>query len=484
MSSWLDPKWQGQSVVVAGMGASGLAMARYLSRAGARVTMIDTRENPPNRERIRRQFPAIQLYCGHADATFEKTLCRARALCMSPGLSMEVGVTGAWVRLARSHQVEVMGEIELFAQTLAYLKKTTGYSPRIVGITGTNGKTTTTVLTARLLQALGWTVKAAGNIGPNAITELWHAAQEGTLPDAWVLELSSFQLASTQSLHCDAATLLNITEDHIDWHGSMSGYARAKKRIFAHADVGIVPVGRSWAQEATKQRYFGASDPQADGYWGLVHQDGELWIAYREARKTHCVVRESDLLIRGRHNTLNAMVALALVQACGANPRQVRRALITYRGEAHRVEVVARFGDLDVIDDSKGTNVGAVQAALEGLGAQGKKIFVLMGGDGKGQDFAPLLEPLQAYVKGVALIGMDREKIATVVAQAKVPYRIFASLEEAVHWLWRQAQKETGPRILLLSPACASWDMFKDYAERSARFIAATKKEAQQSLIG
>lgn len=478
MSFWLDPKWQGKSVVVAGLGASGYAMARYLCQAGALVTMIDTRENPPNAARIREKFPQVTLYLGTWDATFEKTLCQAHALFMSPGLSMETGVTGQWVRLARQSQVAVWGEIELFAQTLRYLKERMAYCPRVIGITGTNGKTTTTVLTSRLMAALGYTVKAAGNIGPNAITELCRAAQENALPAVWVLELSSFQLSSTETLELDAATLLNITEDHIDWHGSMQGYEDAKKRIFTSAKVGVVPVGTNWAQHALQQRYFGSEEPKEVGCWGLVLHRGQYWISYVDARGLHRVVRESDLLIRGRHNAMNAMVALALVAACGGSIQAVTRALLTYRGEAHRVEVVARYGDIDVIDDSKGTNVGAVQAALEGLGAQGKKIFVLMGGDGKGQDFSPLVEPIRSYVKAVALIGMDREKIAQVVSQAQVPYRIFDSLEQAVHWLWSQAQRETGGRIVLLSPACASWDMFKDYAERSARFIAATQQEA------
>ena len=327
----------------------------------------------------------------------------------------------------------------------------------MVGITGTNGKTTTTVLTTEMLKASGFSAVAAGNIGLNALSALERAADEGTLPDAWVLELSSFQLETTSSLSLDGAALLNVTEDHIDWHGSMARYRAAKERIFRSARVRVLARGDDGVPRLLREGdlTFGEDQPEREGDYGL--QGNEL--VRREAGRLVPLLSEADLLLR----------------AAGGDEKAALDWVRGYRGEAHRVEFVFSSEGVDVVDDSKGTNVGAVVAAVEGLGKQGKRLYLLMGGDGKGQDFSPLREPLRSHAAFVALIGKDREKIREALADA-VPTEEFGTLEEAVDALWARAVKTGG--VLLLSPACASWDMFRDYAERSARFIAAARRAA------
>ena len=331
---------------------------------------------------------------------------------------------------------------------------------------------------------------AAGNIGPNAVTELDRYLESGELPDVWVLELSSFQLETTSSLAPDAAALLNITQDHLDWHGGMNEYVAAKGKIFAHEKTARIlnrddSTVMNFAAQDRRVFTFGATEPQHPNEWGLVKEDGIVWLAFNEddsvqltKRKVlegHVLQRlmpEDALHIRGRHNSMNALAALALIYAAGLPISDALRALAQYRGEPHRVEYVMTVNGVDYIDDSKGTNVGATVAALEGLGANGTKLVVILGGDGKGQDFSPIADSMGKHARAAVLIGRDAPLIEKALQGAEYPIIHAKDMPQAVQKASELAQPHD---CVLLSPACASWDMFKDYAQRSAIFIASAK---------
>lgn len=353
----------------------------------------------------------------------------------------------------------------------------------VVGVTGTNGKTTTTTLVTKMAAEGGRRATAAGNIGPNAVTELDKALDAGVLPEVWVLELSSFQLDTTSSLKCASAAVLNVTEDHLDWHGDMKAYAEAKGRIFKQDTVRVV--NREDAEtlrlaQGGPVRTFGGGEPVKAGEYGLARgADGLLWLSRLDegASEPTLFCPEKSLLIAGRHNAMNALAALALIEAAGLPVGPALAALAAYGGEPHRVERVLDCDGVTFIDDSKGTNVGAVAAAVKGFAAQGRRILIILGGDGKGQDFSPLVEALKGTAGAVALIGRDAPLIEEALSATGIPMARQTTLEEAVYWLWaRHAQGD----VLLLSPACASWDMFRDYAERSARFIACARAIAAE----
>ena len=468
----------GRRALVAGLGASGRAAADYLLKRGWRVSASDSRASVPGLEAFLAAHPDLEVSLGGIPATLPADI---DLVLMSPGISPWSGPAAALCASARSAGIPIAGEIELFAQELAHLRKTKGYAPKVIGITGTNGKTTTTSLSAKIGEAAGFATVAAGNIGPNAVSELLKAEDAGMLPDLWVLELSSFQLDTTHTLRCDAAALLNITEDHIDWHGSMEAYAAAKARIFSPDTVRVGNREDALALEWTKKgladlkllKTFGASKPERPGEFGLemaAHASQGLWLSSMDEMEVEILyLPESELKIRGRHNAMNALAALALTGAVGASQQAAIATLRTYKGEPHRVELVRTVKGRDFIDDSKGTNVGAVAAAVSGLAAQGRRILIILGGDGKGQDFAPLAEVLKGRAARAALIGKDAEEIGRAAAAAGVPAQKFPTLEAAVESLWDESREGD---VILLSPACASWDMFRDYAERSERFKA------------
>ena len=478
----------GRRAVVIGIGASGRAACSYLVHSGWRVEAWDTRTAPAGAEAFLAAHPEVGLHCG---ALPERLPEDAALLVMSPGVSTRTGAAAPLVASAEAAGIPVAGEIELFAQHLAHLSRERGYAPTVIGITGTNGKTTTVTLTAKICEAAGRSVVAAGNIGPNAVTELLKAEEAGARPEIWVLELSSFQRETTRTLHCDAAALLNITADHVDWHGSIAAYAAAKARIFAADTVRVGNRDDALALEMTRRgladesllRTFGESVPGHPGEFGLemaAHASQGLWLSSMDRYEIEQLyIPESAMKLCGRHNTMNALAALALVSAAGIERQPAVGVLHVYAGEPHRVELVRTVDGRDFIDDSKGTNVGAVIAAVCGLAAQGRRIRILMGGDGKGQDFTPLAGVLAGRAASVALIGRDAAAIEAALEPAGLSVARFPSLEDAVEWLWSQSGKGD---VVLLSPACASWDMFRDYAERSERFKAAAARiEAREA---
>ncbi len=477
-----------RKALILGCGASGLAAAEYLKEQGWSLAVADTREAPGGLSRLRQIDPAAEFTGGTMAAGL---LDGVSLLVMSPGLSPDHSDAAPLVSAARHKGIAVVGEIELFARELARLKSETGYSPKVIGITGTNGKTTTTTLVGLMMSASGIATHVAGNIGPNAVTELLKCEKQGKLPECWVLELSSFQLQTTESLQCDCAAYLNLTQDHIDWHGSFELYGEAKKRIFsAHTvrvlnrdDQATMSAAVSGATES-----FGEAEPVKPGEWGLAQRDGMLWLS-RIARPSgsagksrflsepqpglELLMPEQALRIRGRHNAMNALAALALTVAAGGSIAAGLNVLTGYRGEAHRVQSVLNVNGVEFIDDSKGTNVGATVAALVGLGRAGTRSSIILGGDAKGQDFAPIVQAVAQYASHVVLIGRDAPLIARALDAAGIAYESCGTdFEKAVDRAFASAK---GGEAVLLSPACASWDMFTSYAERAARFVECAK---------
>ena len=532
-------------VLVLGLGESGLAMARWCARFGARVQVWDSRDDPPQAAALRDAVPGAVLLSGPLTVSH---LAGVKLLLKSPGLAPGDARIAPLLHAARAAGIKVAGELDLFAQALADLKAERAYVPKVLAITGTNGKTTTTAMCALLVARCGLRVAAAGNIGPTMLATLADAldrepvavalaadaepfnAQAAPPPDApspaapvfavlpqvWVLELSSFQLDGVQGFEPDAATVLNITQDHLDWHGTMDAYAAAKARIFGATSTQVInrddlrcealvpaPVmvkggrGRPARSVGPKVVRFGLDAPQHPGDFGLVVENGMAWLV--RARELDETVKprpdEADeiflqrlmpadaLRVRGRHNAANALAALALASAIGCPLNALLHGLREYAGEPHRVEFIARVGEVDAYDDSKGTNVGATVAALLGLGADQApaRLVVILGGDGKGQDFAPLAGPVARFARAVALIGRDAGVIDAVLAAdpaaAAVPRQTHASLQAAVAWCYAQAR--AGDAVLL-SPACASLDMFRHYGHRAEVFVAAVQAHAAE----
>ena len=511
-------------VLVLGLGDSGLAMARWCARHGAVVQVWDSREQPPHAAALAEAAPGATLRCGALSAD---DLAGVQLVLKSPGLAPADARIAPLLEAARCTGIALGGELGLFARALADLQADRGYAPKVLAITGTNGKTTTTAMCALLVARCGQRVVAAGNIGPTMLDTLGQALDQAgaadatpdaLLPEVWVLELSSFQLDAVQGFAPSAAAVLNISQDHLDWHGSMDAYVAAKARIFgagttrvinrddlrveAMAPAPVLVIGPQGARGKPAKPVgpqvvrFGLDAPQHPGDFGLVVDNGMAWLVRaREVDETLArrkPGRQEDdeeihlqrlmpadaLRIRGRHNAANALAALALARAIGCPLANLLHGLREYAGEPHRVEYIGSAGGVEAFDDSKGTNVGATVAALIGLGADKApaKLVVILGGDGKGQDFSPLAAPVARHARAVALIGRDAGAIAAALAEdagaAAVPQQAHASLEAAVAWCFQQAQ--AGDAVLL-SPACASLDMFRNYGHRAEVFVAAVQ---------
>ncbi len=582
----------GLHALILGLGASGLAMARWCARHGAVVTVADTREAPPQLATLQAEWPDVRFVSGAFTASLIEGTS-IRAVFRSPGLVPDV--VAPVVDAARAAGLWQGGELSLFAAALDGLKQAHGYAPQVLAITGTNGKTTVTSLTGQLVARAGKTVKVAGNIGPTLLDTLGdalvqaevdaqaleqqereaqeaeaarlaaeaaeaaqaaasaaqvqeaaveeaeqplaqdedadpvqdarpapqaeetapvvvqapvrHSAMARALPQVWVLELSSFQLDSSEGFEPTAATVLNVTQDHLDWHGSMKAYADAKARIFGQQalmvlnreDVAVMamlpePVRVKLQKPVVRAHAtFGGDMPQRPGDWGIETVNGMTWLVRAleadETRKRRKGEEEElhiqrlmpadALRIRGRHNAVNALAALALASSAGCALAPMLYGLREYRGEPHRVEPVAIVGEVEYFDDSKGTNVGATVAALLGLGAE-RRIVVILGGDGKGQDFSPLLEPVRRHVRAAVLIGRDAPVLREALQGAGVTLQDAADLSAAVQACARLAQ--AGDAVLL-SPACASLDMFCNYEHRAEVFRAAVAELADAAGV-
>jgi UDP-N-acetylmuramoylalanine--D-glutamate ligase len=514
-----DPAWVGARVLVVGLGESGLAMARWLSQCDAVVSVLDTRLEPPGKHALLSTLPNVRLLHARLD---EVDLEGYEVLAWSPGLSIEIGDSAALFARAKA-RLRVVGELDLFVSAIA-AKRDSGYTPKLIGITGTNGKTTVTALTTHLCNAAEVVTQAVGNISPSML-DAWMdmlAHPERARPQVWVVELSSFQLAisdlSQETKIFDAATVLNLSQDHLDWHLNFECYRASKVKLLQVSKVQVVgedgdlryreprpePVKsgskaghRAGLNAAALSRdsvprekvvRFTSDAPMAMGDFGLLHDSTMVWLALatpgeeipngRKGVLTEIIVKRlmpaDALKIRGRHNHLNAMAALALCRAIGLPLANLLHGLRDYLGEPHRCELIALLDGVDYIDDSKGTNVGATVAALKGLG---KPCHLILGGEGKGQDFSPLLEPVRQHAKTVLLIGRDATLLEHALAGSGVRQVLCASLLDAVR---QAAQAAVSGEVVLLSPACASFDMFKGYAHRGEVFRQAVEALAEQ----
>lgn len=457
----MTPDYSARRYLVLGLGESGLAMVRWLLRCGAQVRVADSRATPPGIETLRETCAGAELVCGPFSSAL---LDGVDVVALSPGLSIHTPL----LREAHSRGIPVCGEIELFAQALVSLGER--QRCKVLAITGTNGKTTTTSLCGVLARAAGRETSVAGNISPAALDELMRCMDAGRLPQVWVLELSSFQMETTTVLQADAAVVLNVTDDHLDRHGSMTQYAHEKSRIFDGTGVQVVNRQDAWSSGMVRAGRrvvsFGLDLPSGREDFGTREIAGVRWMVRGDEPLLPCAA----LPMVGEHNLSNALAALALGTAIGLPMAPMLAALKEFRGLPHRVERVAcRDDGVIFFDDSKGTNVGATLAALQGMGC---KVVLIAGGDGKGQDFSPLREAFRTHARAVVLIGRDASRIEAETAGSGVEYLHASSMEEAVRIANQCAQ--TGD-VVLLSPACASLDMFRNYAHRAEVFIAAVR---------
>ena len=437
-------------VLVLGLGDTGLSALRWLKGQGARLSVADTRAKPPGLDTVKSQWPEIAIHLG---TLREEVLVQAELIVISPGVALAEPA----VQAALAQGVPVVGDVELFAQ----------YKPqqaKVIAISGSNGKSTVTTLVGDMCRAAGLDTVVAGNIGLPVLDALSQPA-----PDVYVLELSSFQLETTSSLTADAATVLNVSEDHMDRYAGLHDYAAAKARIFSGSGVQVLnredDLSRAMARPGSPVVTFGTDKaPSADDF-GLVQRAGKTWLAQGE----NALLEMSALCIPGLHNAANALAALALCRAINLDDAPLLEVLQRFKGLPHRVQWVAKKNGIAFYDDSKGTNVGATCAALAGMPC---KVVVILGGDSKGQDFSPLRDAVSQNARAVVLIGRDAGMIRTALAGTGVPLIDAASLELAVQLAYQAAQ--AGDAVLL-SPACASFDMFKNYVHRAEVFVAAVR---------
>ena len=454
-------KIRNRRVVVLGLGATGLSAARWAARHGARVSVADTRSDPPRAAQLRAELPQIPIASG---PIVEATLAGAELIVISPGLAKDQ----APIRDAVARGVELVGDIELFARALPRGQK-------LLAITGSNGKTTVTALTGKLLHAADLTTTALGNIGEPVLDALVAYERGMAWPDVFVLELSSFQLETTSSLEPTAAAVLNVTENHLDRYAGIDEYAAAKARVFAGGGEQILnrddPRSLAMRLPGRVVQSFGGGIPEGENDWGLVQSKGAL----RLARGGALLLAANELSLVGRHNLLNALAALALASTVAKLDARVLSALAAFPGLPHRMERVAEIAGVLFVNDSKATTVAATLAALEGIA---RPAVLIAGGEGKGQDFTALKAGVDAHCRAVVLIGRDAPAIAAAISGVKPAIEFAPALEVAVARAVARAQPGDA---VLLSPACASLDMFRDYVERGERFKAAVAAHAQEA---
>jgi UDP-N-acetylmuramoylalanine--D-glutamate ligase len=452
----------GRKVLVLGLGETGLSMARFLARRGAHLRIADTRDAPPALDALCRAMPDAEVALGRFEA---RLLDGVDMVAISPGVPLADEVP----QTAAARGIEIVGDVELLARALPA-------GARVLAITGTNGKTTVTALTGAMVRAGGLDAEVAGNISPAALDALMAREDERTRPDVWVLELSSYQLESTSSLRPLAATMLNFSEDHLDRYADMDAYAAAKARIFAGEGLQVLnredPRSLGMALPGRRTVTFGLDTAPGGDDFGLVKVRGDWWLA----RGTTPLLAVAEMRLEGLHNAANALAAMALARAAGVPCAAMLETLRTFRGLPHRVERVATRDGIAYYDDSKGTNVGSTVAALGGFAKQhagsAARVVLIAGGDGKQQDFAPLAPACAAAARAVVLIGRDAPQIEAAVGRAVTVIHA-ASMDEAV--VRAAALAQPGDAVLL-SPACASFDMFRNYKHRGESFRAAVER--------
>lgn len=433
--------------IVVGLGKSGMSLVRFLANRGVSFAVADTREHPPELATLRRDYPQVEVRCGALDVEF---LCRADELYVSPGLALATPA----LQQAAMRGVKLSGDIELFARNA---------KAPIVAISGSNAKSTVTTLVGEMAAAAGKRVAVGGNLGTPALDLLSDDVE------LYVMELSSFQLETTDQLGAEVATVLNISEDHMDRYTGLPAYHLAKHRIFRGARQVVVnrqdALTRPLIGEGVPCWTFGLNTPDRNGF-GLREENGEKYLAFQFDN----LLPVRELKIRGGHNQANALAALALGHAVGLPFDAMLASLKTFAGLVHRCQWLRELNGVNYYDDSKATNVGAALAAIEGLGADiDGKLVLIAGGDGKGADFTPLKAPVAAHCRAVVLLGRDADLLAATFGDS-VPLVRVTTLEEAVQ---RAADIAQEGDAVLLSPACASLDMFKNFEERGQLFARA-----------
>jgi UDP-N-acetylmuramoylalanine--D-glutamate ligase len=435
--------------IVVGLGKSGMSLVRFLANRGVSFAVADTRDNPPELQTLRQQYPQVEVRCGELDVEF---LCRADELYVSPGLALSTPA----LQQAAARGVKLSGDIELFARNA---------KAPIVAISGSNAKSTVTTMVGDMAAAAGKRVAVGGNLGTPALDLLDDSVE------LYVLELSSFQLETTDQLCAEVATVLNVSEDHMDRYSGLPAYHLAKHRIFRGARQVVVnrqdALSRPLIGEGLPCWTFGLNKPDFHGF-GLREESGEKYLAFQFEN----LMPARELKVRGAHNQANALAALALGHAVGLPFDAMLDSLRLFTGLAHRCQWLRERAGVSYYDDSKATNVGAALAAIEGLGADiSGKLVLIAGGDGKGADFSSMRAPVAAHCRAVVLLGRDAELVAQAVGDA-VPLIRVKTLEEAV---LRAAEIAQDGDAVLLSPACASLDMFKNYEERGRLFAEAVE---------
>ncbi|MBF8268343.1 MAG: UDP-N-acetylmuramoylalanine/D-glutamate ligase [Gammaproteobacteria bacterium] len=439
-------------LVILGLGKTGISCARFFSGRNMALALMDSRMQPPGLEMAKNSFPEIPVYLGQFD---QNVLLSARELIVSPGIP----ISDPAISLATSAGVAVAGDIEIFCRHAT--------SP-IVAVTGSNGKSTVASLIHKMIEASGRSAKLGGNIGTPALDLL-----QGPEPEFYVLELSSFQLETTSSLDAAAAVVLNISEDHMDRYANLQEYAIAKFRIYDGSGTLVINLDDkmvgTYFRKNRKSICFTAMEPDKNTY-GVRKLAGQEVIAWGD--DVICPVK--DIPIQGRHNIANTLAALSLGTAIGLPMPGMLAGLRDFVGLPHRCQWLQRINGVDWYNDSKGTNVGASCAAIEGL-AGDNNLILIAGGDGKGADFAPLASAVVGRVRAAILIGRDAQRLAAVLGKVTAVY--FAlDMDAAV----RLAHEQSRPQdIVLLSPACASLDMFSDYQHRGAVFAQAVARIEQ-----
>jgi UDP-N-acetylmuramoylalanine--D-glutamate ligase len=493
-----------QNVMILGLGISGLAMARWCAQHGATVTVVDSRTNPPQLSQLKTELPEARFICSQfQSALFENV--DIDFLLISPGI--KPGDVDELLEKAKEKAIRIGNELTLFNMALIDLEESDAYKPHVLAITGTNGKTTVTSLTGKLVACSNMTVAVAGNIGPSLLDTLSEKIKSAELPQVWVLELSSFQLNDVTDFEASTGVVLNVTQDHLDWHATIDSYSEAKSHVYGSRAMMIVNrddevvIGMlANAQRLNKNRKyctFGGDQPTRLGDYGLESVNGMTWLVRAISFDDIVIKKQRSLIeptielslqrliptdalqLRGQHNMLNALAALSLVESIGCSVSRVLYGLREYKGESHRVESVGILNGVEYFDDSKGTNVGATVAAISGLGIE-RKLVVILGGDGKGQDFSPLIEVVSKFVRAVVFMGKDKAIIGEVLENVDLPKVFVDSMEQAV--LAAEKFSQHGDAVLL-SPACASLDMFDNYEHRGRIFQAEISKLIEKQVI-
>ncbi|MBN2646182.1 MAG: UDP-N-acetylmuramoyl-L-alanine--D-glutamate ligase [Thiotrichales bacterium] len=432
-------------ILVAGLGMTGESVLRFLQAQHMPCLAYDTRANF-DLEPLQRAFPEIKFAAGDLPKTWPKQI---ETLVLSPGIALKT----PWVQALIAEGVEVIGDIELFARAVGV---------PVIGITGSNGKSTVTTLIGEALKTAGYQVAVAGNIGLPALDALMDEHDY----EVFVLELSSFQLETTYSLHCVSAAILNISEDHMDRYDDLAAYTQAKFKIFADTEQALLPKGFTILGKLPEAvQYFGLDAPEREQDYGLLHREGKVYLA----RGNTPLIDTAQMQLKGKHHQLNALAMMALCEPFLISHSVFSQVLTDFAGLPHRTQLVAEVNGVQWIDDSKGTNVGATVTALETFGAQTVgRIFLLAGGVSKEADFSPLVPAVQANCHAVILFGRDRQAIAQAMqAQGFSTVYQVETLQEAVSLA---ATQVAGGDCVLFSPACASFDQFKNYVERGQAF--------------